>query len=277
MRAPGRFARRLVEMRSLRGACRGGKFAILLLSGACSREPVAEVFEVRVGPNGVVESPSGQAGDREGRFSTRPDWLEGYQHLAATNWILAADARRWRETHPGEEREHRVRFEVADDQNLGELSDSLEAISVFGFEGPVDAEVVVDGKVLFTMRALHTGAGAHGSVDGFELILSTRLSPRAVGLPRVVDLIEDRMIRDITISEERESPGDLLGDRWMHFPDDDEAQDEDRDWGARLESLVTAGDPVLISLNGGRDVTVGEFSRVFGRWLPTPGWRVHVL
>ena len=63
----------------------------------------------------------------------------------------------------------------------------------------------------------------------------------------------------------------------MHFPDDDEAQDEDRDWGARLESLVTAGDPVLISLNGGRDVTVGEFSRVFGRWLPTPGWRVHVL
>lgn len=229
-----------------------GVLLVPLVLADCTEKSAKESFEVRVGPDGAIETPAGAAADVEGRFATEGRLLESFRDMAAKYWVVAADARRWREAQCEGDDEFTVRIEVGADQSLGALAELLEVVSVFGVEGPLDAKVVVaGGQRSFTMRELHLEAGAHGKVDGFETILSTALAPAIGDHPRQV-LMEEASYTMRPVDEE--------------LPN----------FVARMDALRLAGDPVLIQLWGGSRVTVGEIWQALGPWLDAPGWRLHV-
>lgn len=231
-----------------RSAC-----CLLLALAACGAEEPDSTFRVRFGADGVVHTPAGAAFDQEGHFATEPRFLEGFSKYASSYWIVAADARRWRESRRDEEQEFRVRLEVTAAHTLSELAKLLEVVSVFGVEGPVDGDVVVAGsEIAFTMRALHLEAQAHGTVDGFEKILSVEF-----------EHLEGRPIRVLMSEASYRMSG---------------SSQRPHNLAERLESLRSSGEPVLVSLRSFDALTtVGEIWHEFGPWLGTSNWRLHTI
>lgn len=219
---------------------------------ACAREDEAASFGIRIGPDGVVETSAGPAADREGRYAAEARLIASTQEQTASWWVVAADARRWRESRRDGDGEFRLRLDVQADQILGALADLIHVVSILGVEGPLDADVfLADGEYVFTLREPHEGLWPHGYVEGFDVILNTSLALRSDDQPGRVLMSEDRQM--------------IFG-----------GTSEMPNLAARLDALAAAGDPVLVSLSGGEHTTVAEIRQSLGPWLDAPNWRLFV-